>query len=36
MKPAKEDALVCRPVSKAVGNVKDHRPELLEKPGGLI
>jgi hypothetical protein len=29
MKPAKEDALVSRPVSKAVGNVKNNGPELL-------
>jgi putative SOS response-associated peptidase YedK len=29
MKPANEDALVSRPVSKAVGNVKNNGPELL-------
>lgn len=29
MKPAKEDALVSRPVSRAVGNVKNNGPELL-------
>ena len=31
MKPANEDALVSRPVSKAVGNVKNNGPELLER-----
>jgi putative SOS response-associated peptidase YedK len=30
MKPANEDVLVSRPVSKAVGNVKNNGPELLE------
>lgn len=30
MKPAKEDALVSRPVSKALGNVKNNGPDLLE------
>ena len=30
MKPANEDALVSRPVSKAVGNVKNNGPELLQ------
>ena len=29
MKPANEKALVSRPVSKAVGNVKNNGPELL-------
>jgi putative SOS response-associated peptidase YedK len=29
MKPAKEDVLVSRPVSKAVGNVKNNEPGLL-------
>jgi putative SOS response-associated peptidase YedK len=29
MKPANEDLLVSRPVSKAVGNVKNNGPELL-------
>jgi putative SOS response-associated peptidase YedK len=29
MKPANENALVSRPVSKAVGNVKNNGPELL-------
>ena len=29
MKPANEDMLVARPVSKAVGNVKNNGPELL-------
>ena len=29
MKPAREDALVSRPVSKAVGNVKNNTSELL-------
>ena len=29
MKPANEDALVSRSVSKAVGNVKNNSPELL-------
>jgi putative SOS response-associated peptidase YedK len=29
MKPANEDVLVSRPVSKAVGNVKNNGPELL-------
>jgi putative SOS response-associated peptidase YedK len=29
MKPANEDVLVGRPVSKAVGNVKNNGPELL-------
>jgi putative SOS response-associated peptidase YedK len=32
MKPANENVLVSRPVSKAVGNVKNNRPELLESP----
>jgi hypothetical protein len=27
--PANEDALVSRPVLKAVGNVKNNAPELL-------
>lgn len=30
MKPANEDALISRPVNKAVGNVKSNGPELLE------
>jgi putative SOS response-associated peptidase YedK len=30
VKPANEGALVSRPVKKAVGNVKDNGPELLE------
>ena len=30
MKPANEDVLVGRSVSKAVGNVKNNGPELLE------
>jgi putative SOS response-associated peptidase YedK len=30
MKPANEDALISRPVNKAVGNVKNNGPELLE------
>jgi putative SOS response-associated peptidase YedK len=30
MRPANEDALVSRPVSKAVGNVKNNGLELLE------
>jgi putative SOS response-associated peptidase YedK len=30
MKAANEDVLVSRPVNKAVGNVKDNAPELLE------
>ena len=30
MKPANEDVLVSRLVSKAVGNVKNNGPELLE------
>jgi putative SOS response-associated peptidase YedK len=30
MKPANEDARVSRPVSKAVGNVKNNTPDLLE------
>ena len=29
MKPANDDVLVSRPVSKAVGNVKNNGPELL-------
>lgn len=29
MKPANEDVLTSRPVSKAVGNVKNNSPELL-------
>jgi putative SOS response-associated peptidase YedK len=29
MKPANDDALVGRPVSKAVGNVKNNTPDLL-------
>jgi len=29
MKPANEDALARRPVSKAVGNAKNNGPELL-------
>ena len=29
MKPANEDVLVSRPVSKAVGNVKNNGPESL-------
>ena len=32
MKPANEDVLVSRPVNKAVGNVKNNGPELLEAP----
>ena len=31
MKPANEDALVSRTVSRAVGNVKNNGPELLEQ-----
>jgi len=34
MKPANEDLLLSRPVNKAVGNVKNNGPELLETPGG--
>jgi putative SOS response-associated peptidase YedK len=30
MKPANEDVLVSRPVNKAVGNVKNNGPELLD------
>jgi putative SOS response-associated peptidase YedK len=30
MKPANEDILISRPVNKAVGNVKNNGPELLE------
>jgi putative SOS response-associated peptidase YedK len=30
MKPANEDVLVSKPVNKAVGNVKNNGPELLE------
>ena len=30
MKPANEDALVSRLVSKAAGNMKNNRPELLQ------
>jgi len=30
MMPANEDRLTERPVSKAVGNVKNNGPELLE------
>ena len=30
MLPANEDVLVSRPVSKAVGNVKNNGPELLD------
>jgi putative SOS response-associated peptidase YedK len=30
MKPANEGALVSRPVKKAVGDVKNNGPELLE------
>lgn len=30
MKPANEDVLISRPVSKAVGNVRNNGPELLE------
>ena len=29
MKPANEDALISRPVNKAVGNVRNNGPELL-------
>jgi len=29
MEPANEDALVSRPVNKAVGNVKNNGPEVL-------
>jgi putative SOS response-associated peptidase YedK len=29
VKPANEDVLVSRPVNKAVGNVKNNGPELL-------
>ena len=29
MKPANDDALISRPVSKAVGNVSNNGPELL-------
>jgi len=29
VKPANEDVLIGRPVSKAVGNVKNNGPELL-------
>jgi putative SOS response-associated peptidase YedK len=29
IKPANEDALISRPVNKAVGNVKNNGPELL-------
>jgi len=32
MKPANEDALTSWPVSKAVGNVKNNAPELLDAP----
>ena len=32
MKPANEDVLTERPASKAVGNVKNNGPELLEAP----
>jgi putative SOS response-associated peptidase YedK len=31
MKPANEDVLVSRPVNKAVGNVKNIGPELLDE-----
>lgn len=31
MKPTNEDVLISRPVNKAVGNVKNNGPELLEK-----
>jgi len=31
MKPANDDALASRPVSKAVGNVKNNGPEVLEE-----
>jgi putative SOS response-associated peptidase YedK len=30
MKPANEDVLISRPVNKAVGNVKNNGPELLD------
>ena len=30
MKPANEDVLLSRPVSKAMGNVKNNAPELLD------
>jgi hypothetical protein len=30
MKAANEDALVSRPVNKAVGNVKNNTPDLLD------
>src|SRR5262249_1926620 len=33
MNPANEDVLTERVVSKAVGNVKNNGPELLETPG---
>ena len=29
MEPANEDVLISRPVSKAVGNMKNNEPELL-------
>ena len=31
MKPANEDVLVSRPANKAVGNVRNNFPELLER-----
>jgi hypothetical protein len=31
MKPGNEDVLVSRPVSKAVGNVKNNTPDLLDE-----
>jgi formylglycine-generating enzyme required for sulfatase activity len=31
MKPANDDVLVSRPVSKAIGNVKNNSPDLLEE-----
>jgi putative SOS response-associated peptidase YedK len=31
MKPANEDVLVSRPVSEAVGNVKNNGPELFSE-----
>jgi putative SOS response-associated peptidase YedK len=34
MKPANEDVLLSRPVSKAAGNVKNNGPELLEVSEG--
>jgi hypothetical protein len=31
LKPTNEDVLISRPVSKAVGNVKNNAPELLDE-----